>query len=243
MELRIKICGITKIDQGRAIAESGATALGFICAPQSPRYVSPEQIKEIVANLPVNPETGAVLCDRIGVFVNASIEEICQTVEVGNLSGIQLHGNESPEFCQKLRVALPDVEIIKALRVRAIEALDEAKYYEEVVDTLLLDAYHPALPGGTGKQLNWQALRQFRPSCPWFLAGGLTPSNILSALSQANPSGVDLSSGVEHSPGDKDLEKVRHLFNELTSIRWREPGNYLRESEARSQESGVRSQQ
>ncbi|WP_421654660.1 phosphoribosylanthranilate isomerase [Leptothermofonsia sp. ETS-13] len=215
MGLRVKICGITKVEQGRAIAEMGATALGFICARQSPRYVLPEQIGAIVAGLPVNLE-GMVRCDRIGVFVNASIEEIGKTVAIGHLSGVQLHGDESPEFCQQLRAVLPTIEIIKALRVRTIAVLEEVTRYEGVIDALLLDAYHPNLPGGTGKTLNWRSLHQFRPPFPWLLAGGLTPDNILDALEQVAPDGVDLSSSVERSPGDKDLEKVERLFRELS---------------------------
>jgi phosphoribosylanthranilate isomerase len=89
-----------------------------------------------------------------------------------------------------------------------------------VVDTLLLDAYHPGQLGGTGQPLDWAALQQFSPLCPWFLAGGLTPDNILDALKQVNPTGIDLSSGVERSPGDKDLTKVARLFEQLQQLSW-----------------------
>ena len=89
--------------------------------------------------------------------------------------------------------------------------------YTTCVDTLLLDAYHPQQLGGTGKTLDWTLLQQFNPSCPWFLAGGLTPDNIVEALSQVKPSGIDLSSGVESAPGDKDLDKVAKLFKKLGS--------------------------
>lgn len=208
MSMRIKICGITQPEQGTAIADAGATALGFICASTSPRYVSPTQIRAVVEQLPQN-------VDRIGVFVNSSAEEIYQIVPAAGLTGVQLHGDESPEFCQQLRSMLPDVEIIKALRVRNSEALAEAEVYFDLVDTLLLDAYHPQMIGGTGKTLDWQSLQQFQPSCPWLLAGGLTPDNVLDALNQVNPSGIDLSSGVERAPGDKDLNKVAKLFEQL----------------------------
>ncbi len=107
---------------------------------------------------------------------------------------------------------LPNVEIIKALRINSLEHLDIAANYSKYVDTLLLDAYHPQQLGGTGKTLDWTMLEQFSPSCPWFLAGGLTADNIVEALSQVNPSGIDLSSGVERTPGDKDLDKVAMLF-------------------------------
>lgn len=218
MGLRVKICGITKVHQGRAIAQLGATALGFICAPTSPRYVTPAQIAAIVRELPRDPDTGEWSCDRIGVFVNASLEEICQAVTQGNLNGVQLHGRESIEFCQQLRQTLPGVELIKALRLPSGAALKQTLTYEPWIDALLLDAYHPNLPGGTGQVLNWQELTQFRPACAWFLAGGLTPDNVAIALSQLQPNGIDLSSGVELSPGDKNLERVAELFEKLQQI-------------------------
>lgn len=214
MGLRVKICGITKPEQGHAIAQLGATALGFICAQSSPRYVSPAQIAAIVATLPLDP-AGEPQCDRIGVFVNASLEDICQTVAISNLNGVQLHGTEAPEFCDRLRQRLSTVEIIKALRIRSGSDLNQVDVYAAWVDTLLLDAYDPKLAGGTGKTLDWRSLQQFQPPCPWFLAGGLTPANILTALRQTKPHGIDLSSGVEHAPGDKNLNEVARLFAQL----------------------------
>ncbi|HEY9694006.1 MAG TPA: phosphoribosylanthranilate isomerase [Oculatellaceae cyanobacterium] len=206
--MRVKICGITKPEQGDAIAQLGATALGFICVPQSPRYVIAGQIKAVVEQLSVN-----VHC--IGVFADSTVEEICQIVTAGNLTGVQLHGKETIDFCQQLRQFLPKVEIIKALRVRTPEDLVQANAYKDCVDTLLLDAYHPQMLGGTGKTLDWKTLQEFNPNCPWFLAGGLTSDNILNALEQLQPSGIDLSSGVEKAPGDKDLNKVAQLFEKL----------------------------
>lgn len=206
--MRVKICGITQPQQSIAIATLGATALGFICVPTSPRYVTIEQIQAAVAQLPSK-------IDRIGVFANTSITEISQTVLASGLTGVQLHGDESAEFCYQLRQSLPQVEIIKAMRVRNLEHLQTAANYTKFVDTLLLDAYHPQQLGGTGKTLDWQMLQEFSPTCPWFLAGGLTPDNIVDALSQVQPSGIDLSSGVERSPGDKDLDKVALLFHRL----------------------------
>lgn len=206
--MRIKICGITQPEQGKAIAQLGATTLGFICVSASPRYVTYQQIWAVVEQLPDNIEC-------IGVFANATIEEICQIFADSGLTGVQLHGDESPEFCLKLRQALPNVEIIKALRVKNSRALEQIDVYTNCVDTLLLDAYHPQQLGGTGKTLDWDTLAAFNPSIPWLLAGGLTPDNILNALSQVEPHGIDLSSGVESAPGDKDLQKVAQLFEQL----------------------------
>ena len=208
--MRIKICGITKPEQGQKIAQIGATALGFICVERSPRYVTPSQIKEIIHQL-------SIAIDTIGVFANAQLSEIEQIVTETGLSGVQLHGSESREFCQQLRQILPnDLEIIKAFRIKTPESLAETEFYTDYVDTLLLDAYHPQMLGGTGQTLNWQDLQQFSPSLPWMLAGGLNPDNILDALTQLTPDGVDLSSGVEKSPGDKDLDLVVKLFDNLS---------------------------
>jgi phosphoribosylanthranilate isomerase len=206
--MRIKICGITKPEQGKAIASLGATALGFICVPNTPRYVNSTQIRAAIAQLPAT-------IDRIGVFANTTLKDICQVVAATKLTGVQLHGDESPAFCHQLRSLLPDVEIIKALRIRDAQALEQATIYTTYVDSLLLDAFHPQHLGGTGQTLDWQTLQQFQSSLPWFLAGGLTPDNILAALTQLRPHGIDLSSGVERSPGDKDLDRVARLFEQL----------------------------
>lgn len=214
--LQVKICGITQVEQGSAIAHLGSTALGYICVAKSPRYVTPEQIAPITAA--VADECPNV--QHFGVFADESVERMVQITRTANLTTLQLHGNETPERCQQLRNTLktsgfPDLKIVKALRIRDASALNETKRYEPYVDALLLDAYHPDQLGGTGKTLDWQALRAFSPGCPWFLAGGLSPDNICDALSQLSPSGIDLSSGVERSPGVKDLQKVRQLFEQV----------------------------
>lgn len=209
--LRVKICGITKPEQGQAIAQMGATALGFICVPPSPRYVTPSQIRAIVDAL-------TTPVDRVGVFVDASLDTIADTVAIANLSAIQLHGSESLAFCQQCRDLMPQIELIKAFRVRELATLEEAIAYADQVDTLLLDAYHPQLYGGTGQTLDWHSLQRFQPACPWLLAGGLTPDNVLEAIRLAQPHGVDLSSGVEQVAGDKDLAQVARLFAQLHTL-------------------------
>jgi phosphoribosylanthranilate isomerase len=209
--MRIKICGITRPDQGQAIANLGATALGFILVPSSPRYVEIEQINAITAEI-----TDKI--DFIGVFADEKPAIIQQTIVTTSLTSVQLHGRESPEYCRQLRQLLPNTEIIKALRIKDRESLEKAAIYFDSVDTLLLDAYHPQLLGGTGHTLDWQALEKFSPPLPWFLAGGLNPDNIGQALSQLHPDGVDVSSGVERSPGDKDLKKVALLLERLQTF-------------------------
>ena len=207
--MRVKICGITQAEQGQKIAALGATALGFICVERSPRYITPEAIRIIVDALP--PEI-----DKVGVFAQTTIKAIAATVSAANLNAIQLHGDESPDFCRQLRqVISPDIEIIKAFRVKTAESLAATAAYTDWVDTLLLDAYHPQMLGGTGETLNWDDLQAFKPALPWLLAGGLNPDNITTALAQLQPDGIDLSSGVERSPGDKDLAKVARLFEKI----------------------------
>jgi phosphoribosylanthranilate isomerase len=210
--IKVKICGITNAEQAIAIAQMRSWGLGFICVPSSPRFVTPEQIREIVTDLPEGCNV-----ERIGVFVNADVATIQHTVAIAGLTAVQLHGDEPPEFCAEVRHCLPDgMTIIKALRVRDVAAIDLAATYTDTVDALLLDAYHPTLLGGTGQTLDWSMLQEFQPSIPWFLAGGLNPDNVLEALGTIAPDGIDLSSGVERSPGDKDLDQVAVLFTRLT---------------------------
>lgn len=222
--MRVKICGISKLEQGQAIAQMGATALGFICFPKSPRYITPENIRNIVEKLPIN-------IDKIGVFVNLDIDLLAEIIINTKLNGIQLHGDESPEFCYQLRQSIPNnIEIIKALRIKDSEDLAKANIYENHVDTLLLDAYHQDKLGGTGQTLDGEILKNFHPNIPWFLAGGLTPKNITVAIQQLmlvseakiefnqNFCGIDLSSGVEIAPGDKDLVKVKNLFDSIAKL-------------------------
>ena len=217
--LQVKICGITRVEQGEAIAQLGATALGYICVEKSPRYITPEHIAPITAAVfTLNSKV-----DHFGVFANAPLSEIITVTQLARLTVIQLHGDETPATCQLLRDALKHsklskVKLVKALRIRTTEDLALALSYEPFVDTLLLDAYHPDQLGGTGKTLDWQTLQNFSPGRPWFLAGGLTSDNVLSALAQLSPNGIDLSSGVERSPGNKDLNKVSRLFEQLKSI-------------------------
>ena len=220
----IKICGITKLDQAQAIAQMGADALGFICVPSSPRYVNTSTINHITSKLTNSNEHLGDRLDRldvrqldlIGVFLNSTVLEICQTVKQGGLTAVQLHGDESPDFCREARSLLdkinPNIKLIKALRVKNQAGLEQAKLFSAVVDAILLDAYDPQMAGGTGKTLDWQMLRDFRLSCPWWLAGGLSPENVDKAIAQVCPDGLDVSSGVELAAGDKDLAKVANFM-------------------------------
>ena len=208
--MRIKICGITNVEQGLAIAAMGATDVGFICVPNSPRYLKLDRLEQLVEQLSDKVNT-------VGVFADFSVTTISFVVALTNLNTVQLHGTESIEFCQELRQVLPEnTEIIKAMRVQSSSDLALIQTYSGVVDSLLLDAYHPDALGGTGQTLDWQQLSTFKPPIPWLLAGGLTPDNIRTALSQVHPDGIDLSSGVEVAPGNKNLDLVERLFANLS---------------------------
>lgn len=208
--MRVKICGLTQIQQAIDIVNLGADSIGFICVDRSPRYLSPDKICDIATALPSH-------IDKVGVFADRSIEEIIEVVKIAKLTSVQLHGTESADFCDRLRQELPDnIELIKAFRIKTAASLADTTAYIDLVDTLLLDAYHPQMLGGTGKTIDWQDLKKFNPPIPWMLAGGLTPDNIHDALSRLQPNGIDLSSGVERSPGNKDLTLVKKLFEQLT---------------------------
>ncbi len=212
--LRVKICGITQANQATAITDLGIRTLGFICVRKSPRWIEPPDIATISQAL----KTHAPATRRIGVFAKADLATIQDTVQVGQLTGVQLHGDESLAFAKQVRAALPKVELIKAVRVRGPEDLAMAETFTQTVDALLLDAYHPTQLGGTGHQIDWAMLREFSPTVPWLLAGGLKPDNVVEALNLLQPGGIDLSSGVEHSPGDKDLARVEKLCHNLRAV-------------------------
>jgi phosphoribosylanthranilate isomerase len=211
----VKICGLTQPEQAIAIARQGADAIGLICVPTSPRYVTLDQLQRLKEGL---ISSGYASVERVGVFVDADDQAIAAAITAGQLTTLQLHGQESPERCQEMRLCYPNLRLIKALRVRSPEVLATTPVYESIVDGILLDAYHPDSFGGTGNTLDWSTLQNFRPQCPWVLAGGLTPENIIEALSRMSPDGIDLSSGVENHPGDKNLARVEQLFAILKGL-------------------------
>lgn len=209
---RIKICGLTQPDQACAIAQMGVHALGFIGVSSSPRFVTPSQLVKIVEHLP--PFT-----ERVVVLAEPTDEEIEQYSIRARVNIIQLHGAESPERCAQIQTRFPWLRLIKAFRIRSTDDLARTEAYAAVVDSYLLDAYHPDQLGGTGQTLDWEELVAYKPSRPWILAGGLTPDNVHIALSRLTPHAVDLSSGVEDSPGQKNLESVRALMQAIQLIR------------------------
>ncbi len=207
----VKVCGITQPEQAQAIADLGVDALGFICVPQSQRYITPKQLTAISQSL-----RGRV--DRIAVFVNADLSAIVPIWHTCHLTGVQLHGQESPEFCYQLRQHLPSAKLIKAIAIQSPADLQLALSYSSFVDVLLLDAYDPQRAGGTGKTIDWSILQNCHSTLreiQWWLAGGLHPSNVAQAIALLQPKGVDVSSGVEQRPGDKDIVKVKQFLEAL----------------------------
>lgn len=211
--MQIKICGLMRSEQLQGVLALEPNYVGFICVPRSPRYLTPQQLGDLWRSRP--PDSGKT--QGVGVFADADLETIAATLAQAPLGGIQLHGGESVAFCRQVKQRWPDVQVIKALRIRGEEDLAQAVAYGEGVDALLLDAYHPQQLGGTGVTLDWEALGTWRSPVPWFLAGGLTPDNVAEALGQVQPDGVDVSSGVERSPGNKDLHRVAAFIQAVRS--------------------------
>ena len=195
MSTRIKICGITNPDDAEQAAELGADAIGLVFYGPSPRNVDIEQACAVVDALPP-------FVTSVGLFVNASAEEIHGVLDSVNLDLLQFHGDESPEFCASF-----DRPWIKAIRMAdGVDLHAEAERYSESWG-LLLDAYHPALPGGTGESFEWARVPDDLPTSV-ILAGGLTAENVGEAICTVRPYAVDVSGGVESAKGIKDWGKI-----------------------------------
>ena len=206
----LKICGLRQPDQAAAIAGMGVAAIGVIAVQTSPRYVLPEQRAELFRAA----KTASPAC--LGVVVVADP----QATDLEWLSCdqghdiLQLHGQESAERCQELRQSL-GVKVWKALRLRERADLTQAILYAQHVDGLLLDAWAADQLGGTGQRLPLEWLQGFKPAVPWWLAGGIASNVLPEILSRVRPDGLDVSSAVEKSPGDKDLDRVADLVRAI----------------------------
>ena len=195
--VKVKICGITNLDDALAAIDMGADALGFVIAV-SPRQITAEQVKHIVTHLP------PFIC-KIGVFVDNSIEVIRETMCSCGLDLAQLHGSEDPDFCNTL---FPHV--IKSFRVRDESVLTSIPQY--TASAYLLDSYNAILRGGSGQSFDWNIAKKAKRFGPIILAGGLTPDNVRQAIDIVQPYAVDVSSGVESAPGRKDHALLRSFL-------------------------------
>ena len=195
---QIKICGITQVDHALQCAELGADAIGCVFFPKSPRHVSDDKAREISDALP-NHVTS------VGVFVGKTYQEIMEKVENCNLRAVQLHEKESPELVQRLRAK--NLIVIKALFIDGTPSLEDVKSYE--ASGFIVECSGGPLPGGNALTWNWDKARAFGDEHPLILAGGLSPENVKQAIQDSMPDAVDVSSGVESSPGIKDLDKIK----------------------------------
>ncbi len=226
--IRVKICGITRIQDARAAVEAGADYLGFIFYPKSPRYVTPARARAIVEALRAHQEeepgpaenAKSRMPELIGVFVNAPLDQILATLETAQLDYAQLHGEEPPETLAELAG-----RGYKAIRPTSLqEALDLVRRYAPLGSPtgpqLLLDAHVPHAYGGTGHPADWEIAAAVAAHGPrLLLAGGLTPANVAQAIRTVRPWGVDVSSGVERAPGQKDPTALRAFMARARSAR------------------------
>jgi len=215
----LKVCGLRSPAQAAQVAALGVDAIGVIAVPQSPRWLEPAQRPALFEAMHrARPDCLGVL-----VVADPADAELVQLTPAAGHQVVQLHGAETPERCKALRAALgPDLILWKALRIRAQTDLEQAEAYGGVVDALLLDAWVPDQLGGTGHRIPVEWLEGFRPRLPWWLAGGITPERLptaLQPLAAAPPVGVDASSGVERAPGDKDLARVEQLVAAVAAFR------------------------
>ena len=201
----VKICGITNKEDALCAAKLGATALGFIFYPASPRYVKPEDARKIISYLPDE-------LVKVGVFVNEKADEIKRVMEYCGLDMIQLHGDESPEFCREFTAS----QIIKAVELKNDDDLNNALNYD--VAALLVDSRQAGLYGGTGRKSNWELACRIKNKKPLILSGGLNEKNIAEALRTVVPAALDINSGVESEPGKKDHAKLARIFDIIRAV-------------------------
>ena len=203
--VKVKICGLTNYEDASSAADMGADLLGFNFYPKSPRYITPAKATRIINKLPA-------FIDIAGVFVNSSFEQIQETIEQCQLSWVQLHGDESPEFCQTLRSI--NVRTMKAIRVKDQRDIERADIF--FTDAILLDAFDPKKYGGTGLTFDWNIIGHIGKRI--FLAGGINPDNAVKAV-ELGVYGIDVCSGIETRPGKKSKRLMRKLFKNIQHLR------------------------
>jgi len=199
--IAVKICGITSLKDAEMAVNYSVPAIGLIFYPDSHRYVDPAEVEQWIERIPDSVK-------KVGVFVNEQIDTINNITRQLKLEFIQLHGDESPEFCNG--IIRP---VIKVFRVG--DDFDAIVLNEYDVHGFLFDTYKKGNPGGTGTRFNWDLIANLKTETPIILSGGLTPENVLNGIEAVNPAAVDVNSGVESVPGVKDEEKIKELFSVL----------------------------
>jgi phosphoribosylanthranilate isomerase len=207
--VRVKVCGLTSLEDARFASGALADFLGFVFYEESPRYIDPAKAGAII-NWIEGPLT-------VGVFVNHALDDVNMIASQSGLDIVQLHGNESPEYCR-----LIEKPVIKVFRVNDETDPDslrgEVELYLEDVDYLLFDTKSESAWGGTGKTFDWSLIKDLSVDLPVFLSGGLNPDNVKKACRTVQPWGIDLSSGLESSPGLKDFDKLEQLFDRMREV-------------------------
>lgn len=205
--VKLKVCGITSLEDARASIDCGAEFLGFNFYRKSPRYISPEAARTIIEQLPSGVTT-------VGIFVNeAQPQDVLEILKVSGVQLAQLHGDEDSAYCLEVGAE----RVIKALRVG--EDFDVRQVLAYPAWAILLDAFDKNLYGGTGKTANWEVAREAAKLTRLFLAGGLSPENIAEAIQAVEPFAVDVNSGVESAPGIKAVNKLKKLKEEMERIK------------------------
>ncbi len=200
--VKIKICGITKLEDALAAQKLKVDMLGFVFYKKSPRFITVSRAKEIISKL-------NKLILKTGVFVNAGESYVCRIAKSCSLNILQFHGDETAEFCGKF----PGYKIIKSFRVKNKVSLSKTNAFSKV-DYFLFDAFKLGKAGGTGSVFNWKLLKGAKISKPFFLSGGLNSDNVVSAIRRVHPDWVDVSSGVEEYPGKKNQRLLKEFVEE-----------------------------
>ncbi len=208
----IKICGLTKTSQARSIAKFKINAIGVIGVKNSPRFVPEEECIKIFNAV----EKVSSSIERVLVIANEKLEGVkCINNRSTPPSVIQLHGNESVDYCRELKKEFPTIKLWKAFRLKSINDLEKIGQYEKNVDAILLDAWDDKSLGGTGNRIPIELLINKTFKAPWILAGGISAEIIPEVFSKLSPDGIDVSSRLEVSPGIKDIKKVESLVRQI----------------------------
>lgn len=209
---KVKVCGLTTLEDARFVSGAQADYVGFIFYPDSPRYIEPAKAGAII-NWIEGPE-------KVGVFVNQPLDDVNSIAKQTGIDIVQLHGNESPEYCSM--IDLPVINVFHITETTTAGDLKkEIQLYRDVADYYLFDSKTEEKWGGTGKVFNWELLNDVMEEKPVFLSGGLNTANVKDAITTVGPSAVDLSSGLEESPGLKDFDKLEEFFEHMREI-WEE---------------------
>lgn len=197
--VKVKICGITNLEDALTATEAGADALGFILYLKSKRFIKAKDVRKITLNLPP-------FILKVGVFVNEDPRNVLEILSYAHLDFAQLHGEETPEECEYIGAN----RVIKVFRLKEVSEVEKIEHYIGKIRAILLDTYSKDSYGGTGKTFNWEIAKAVKErfDIPVILSGGLNPENVAKAIREVNPYAVDVSSGVETEPGKKDKEKV-----------------------------------